>query len=277
MLHIPFILGYRPRCKPFGLLCYTLIPVLRYARSLSLYLGRHCFSLLFFPHFTPQHRNCAVWNLSSLLQAYSTSLWKCSHISWLGHLFFPSSPVSWALSPTPAFMGGLWLLLPWLRRWKILPAMWENRVWSLGREDTLEKEMAVHSSILAWKIPRTEEPGRLQSMGSQRVGHNWAINTFFHGSRHIQLISISNAFFFCQCLCKVLFSLGHLIFLIPRLPLSGWFLHLLKISVFVSFSAWYSSSIDRVKYPCHVRSALYLPFSSIYQMYPDCLSLCLCY
>ena len=55
---------------------------------------------------------------------------------------------------------------------KCLPAMWETRVRSLGREDPLEKEMATHSSILAWKIPRTEEPGRLQSMESQRVGHD---------------------------------------------------------------------------------------------------------
>ena len=52
--------------------------------------------------------------------------------------------------------------------------MWETRVRSLGQEDPLEKEMATHSSILAWKIPWTEEPGRLQSMGSQRVGHDWA-------------------------------------------------------------------------------------------------------
>ena len=59
---------------------------------------------------------------------------------------------------------------------KHLPTMWENRVWSLGREDPLEKEMAPHSSALAWKIPWMEEPGRLQSMGSQRVGHNWAIS-----------------------------------------------------------------------------------------------------
>ena len=44
-----------------------------------------------------------------------------------------------------------------------------TRVWSLGWEDTLEKEMATHSSILAWRIPRTEEPGRLQSMGSQGI------------------------------------------------------------------------------------------------------------
>ena len=55
---------------------------------------------------------------------------------------------------------------------KHLPAMQETWVRSLGWEDTLEKEMATHSSTLALKIPWTEEPGRLQSMGSQRVGHD---------------------------------------------------------------------------------------------------------
>jgi len=55
---------------------------------------------------------------------------------------------------------------------KHLPIMWETRVQSLGGENLLEKEMATHSSILAWKIPWMEEPGRLQSMGSQRVGHD---------------------------------------------------------------------------------------------------------
>ena len=53
-----------------------------------------------------------------------------------------------------------------------LPTMRETWVQSLGREDLLEKEMATHSSILAWKIPWTEEPGRLQFMGSQRIGLN---------------------------------------------------------------------------------------------------------
>ena len=52
------------------------------------------------------------------------------------------------------------------------PAMQETRVRSLGREDPLEEEMATHSSILAWRIPWTEKPGRLQSMGSQKVGHD---------------------------------------------------------------------------------------------------------
>ena len=55
---------------------------------------------------------------------------------------------------------------------KRLPAMRETRVRSLGPEDSLEKEIATHSGTLAWKIPWTEEPGRLQSMGLQRVGHD---------------------------------------------------------------------------------------------------------
>ena len=55
---------------------------------------------------------------------------------------------------------------------KHLPTMWETQVQSLGREDLLEKEMATHSSILAWKIQWTEDPGRLQSMRSRRVGHD---------------------------------------------------------------------------------------------------------
>ena len=58
------------------------------------------------------------------------------------------------------------------QRLKRLPARRETRVQSLGWEDPLEKEMATHSSILAWRIPWTEEPGRLQSTGSQRVGHD---------------------------------------------------------------------------------------------------------
>ena len=58
------------------------------------------------------------------------------------------------------------------QRLKRLPAMWETWVQSLGREDPLEKEIAVLSSILAWGIPWTEEPGGLQSTGLQRVGHD---------------------------------------------------------------------------------------------------------
>ena len=78
----------------------------------------------------------------------------------------------------------MWLFSLWMQASlvaqmvKKLPAMQEAQVWSLGLEDPLEKEMATHSSILAWRIPWTEEPGRLRSMGLQRVRHNWASKTF---------------------------------------------------------------------------------------------------
>ena len=62
---------------------------------------------------------------------------------------------------------------------KRLPTMWETWVRSLGREDPLEKEMATHSSTLAWKIPWMEEPGRLQSTGLQKVRHDRATSLSF--------------------------------------------------------------------------------------------------
>ena len=69
--------------------------------------------------------------------------------------------------------------------------MW---IWSLGLEDSLEKEMAIHSSILAWKIPWTEEPGEQQSMGLQRVRHNWVTNTHTHTHTHISRFLSSLSF-----------------------------------------------------------------------------------
>ena len=68
-------------------------------------------------------------------------------------------------------MDSLWTSLV-VQTVKRLPTMWKTRVQSLDQEDLLEKEMVTHSSILAWTIPWTEEPGRLQSMGSQRVGYD---------------------------------------------------------------------------------------------------------
>ena len=61
------------------------------------------------------------------------------------------------------------------QRVKNLPAMQESRVLSLGREDPLKKEMATHSSIRAWRIPRTEEPGRLRPVRSQRIEHLYIV------------------------------------------------------------------------------------------------------
>ena len=73
---------------------------------------------------------------------------------------------------------------------KRLPTMWEIQIRSLGWEDPLEKEMATHSSTLVWKISWTEERWRLQSMGSQRVGHDWA------SSLSLSFIHISSLFSF---------------------------------------------------------------------------------
>ena len=72
-------------------------------------------------------------------------------------------PISWSHGEDASLVA---------QRLKRLPAMQETWVRSLGQEDPLEKEMATHSSILAWRIPWTEEPGGLQSMGSQRVRNN---------------------------------------------------------------------------------------------------------
>ena len=68
---------------------------------------------------------------------------------------------------------------------KNLPTMQETQVWFLGKEDSLEKGMATHSSILAWRIPQTEEPDRLQSMGSQRVRHDLVTKQHGVSSSHV--------------------------------------------------------------------------------------------
>ena len=86
--------------------------------------------------------------------------WEADMDLWITLLFFP------AFIPPRASLVA--------QRLKRLPPMWETWVQSLGREEALEKEMVTHSSIFAWRIPWTEKPGRLQSMGSQRVGHDWA-------------------------------------------------------------------------------------------------------
>ena len=81
---------------------------------------------------------------------------------------------------------------------KNLPAMRETWVQSPGWEDPLEKEMATHSSILAWRIPWTEEPGRLQSKGSKRAGQEWVTNTTvsYTESFNVATVKLVNLFLF---------------------------------------------------------------------------------
>ena len=85
------------------------------------------------------------------------------------------------------------------QRLKHLPPMQETRVRSLGREDPLEKEMATHSSIIAWRIPRKEELGRLQSTGLQRVGYDWVTSLHFR-------LPLGNHQLLDSCWLEVFFS-----------------------------------------------------------------------
>ena len=107
--------------------------------------------------------------------------------NWDSNLLCSLSNVMWLIRETVVISTQICLLLntvpyllhipeglPCSSMAKNLPAMPENWVQSLGQEGPLEKEMATYSSILVWEIPRTEETGRLSSMGSQRVRHDWA-------------------------------------------------------------------------------------------------------
>ena len=114
-----------------------------------------------------------------------------------------ATELNWSLLPTSPDISSQsfsWTFLPSVQaslvaqRLKCLPPMRETWVQSLGQEDPLEKEMATHSSIIAWRIPWMEKPGRLQSTGSQRVGHNWATSP----SPPVQFSSVAQS---CPTLC----------------------------------------------------------------------------
>ena len=105
------------------------------------------------------------------------------------------------------------------------PAMQETQVQYLGQEDPLEKGMATHSSILAWRIPWSLGPGGLQSMESQRVGHNWATNTY-------SCVRV--------CMCVVMGSLCICVYMclcIPANTVHGAFTHIyMCVHVFCGLS-----------------------------------------
>ena len=104
-------------------------------------------------------------------QAESVQFVPCVDSQWEFPLQYPRGEIWWEHSSVETSLVAQTV--------KRLPTMRETWVQSLGWEDLLEKEMAPHSSILAWKIPWTEEPGGLYSKGSQRFGHNWATSLHF--------------------------------------------------------------------------------------------------
>ena len=134
----------------------------------------HCRPLLLLPSIFPSIRVCSnesalyirwpkYWSFSfNTRPSTEHPGWIFFRMDWLDLLAVPRD--SQESSPTPQFKS-----TPTVKR---LPAMRETRVRFLGRESPLEKEMAVHSSTLAWKILWTEEPDKLQSMGSQRARHD---------------------------------------------------------------------------------------------------------
>ena len=99
---------------------------------------------------------------------------------------------------------------------KNLPAKQETQVWSLGWEDRLEKGIETHSSILAWRIPWTEDSGGLQSMGSQRVRHDWATNTFTFIKKYVTIAYITSQ----ECF-YTFFTWPKFVFL-PQAPCYYW-------------------------------------------------------
>ena len=116
---------------------------------------------------------------------------KCNFLCWILKTFptmspFSSNPILCFYSAPCTFSvcsvskdPGVFLVAQTVKK---LPAMQETQVWSLGWEDPLEKGMATHSRILAWKTPWTEESGGPQSTVLQRVGHDWAIKYYPHGA-----------------------------------------------------------------------------------------------
>ena len=121
------------------------------------------------------------------------------------------------------------------QRLKRLPPMQEMWVWSLGQEDPLEKEMVTHSNILAWRIPWMEKPGRLQSMGSQRVGLDWATSLTHHAV--ITDFQTSAPSFIPTCFTQSVKAFR------LQLPTYKWFM---QLSFFFFFSEFINSSKTRV-------------------------------
>ena len=113
---------------------------------------------------------------------------------------------------------------------KNLTAMWKTQVWSLGREDPLEEGTATHSNILAWRIPWTEEPDRLQSMGSCRVGHDWGDSALTHAhtqwtTKVTQLVHIRP-----EAWTQLLWSVTQCTSFSMTRPLKMWFEFVLMVS-----------------------------------------------
>ena len=153
------------------------------------------------------------WIAGALLYVYLNSYqFNQQYGQWHGDFQRSIESFYWEESPCKFFMliilgffSGASLVAQTIKN---LPGMQETQVWSLGQKDSLEKEMATHCSILAWKIPWTEETGRLQAMGLQTVGHDWATNTCLHRFFLWKCVSHSLWVTLCILFCNLSFFLS---------------------------------------------------------------------
>ena len=135
---------------------------------------------------------------------------------------------------------------------KSLPAMqetWGMQVWSLGWEDPLEQEMATHSSILAWRIPWTEEPGQLLSIGSQRVWHDWSNLASVHKKKkrwNLAALELAGSVWFSLC-CTQLIKHDHAV----------WFM--CKVTEFLHLGSGLQNLGDRRRERQNVSNISFLP------------------
>ena len=153
---------------------YKMITTIKFSYLLSVYKAITLYLLLSPTHFTSSPTLlCSGKHLFVLCIYDSVPVLLCFSL-----LFFWDTTYRWNIF---VFLCLTYFSCTSLvaQRLKRLPPMQETRVRSLGQEDPLEKEMAIHSSILAWRIPWMEKPSRLQSTGSQRVGHDWATSPYF--------------------------------------------------------------------------------------------------
>ena len=168
--------------------CLTIQFALIYGPNIPCSYAILLFTALNLASTTSHNHNCVLvllWLFLFILSGFISPLISSSIPTNLGNSSFKvlyfclfilfmglSRQEYWSGLPFPSPVDQL----PWWLRWyKRLLAMQETQVWSLGWENPLEKEMATHSSSLAWKIPWMEESHRLQYMGSQRVRHDWVI------------------------------------------------------------------------------------------------------
>ena len=141
---------------------------------------------------------------------------------------------------------------------KNLPAMWETWVWSLGWEDTLEEGMATHASFLAWRTPGTEEPCGLQSMGSQRVRHDWA-------TKHIFLFVTADTFISPSLITLCLFQC----LLVAKLPIynKGWHCNFLDLVMPCPLHQHFLNQPLRTYFINILTVTIYLPLLSFLVIY----------